>query len=729
MRGLARVLALVALMILPFTVSVKAEDFSFVENIFCPKLTKNLADGSCSPVCPEGYTLKGKPSAGIYACVPTTIKNPADVYSVCYYYDPDCVKNNAETVIKNTYAKDLSQFWNKKEPLINTLIRLASFDPQGIKELTGTDLNSVPSFELLVKIVQSLSDGMITAFTQILLLAVSGLAVIIGGHFLPTLNWSASVKTRLEAMAEYLEGRFPDLLRAPVVFFTRVAFAIVIVFIPVGSTNFGGQTHYVTLIQKVVEEAALKGSNIANEISHELSQYYIVFAGKELMRITGFSQSALVESLKQAEKNVKYDAKEVEKCIRAYGNVDLTQVPDDELYQVPVLDPEYAREHSLSRKDCKIIEQFYKRAIDTYASLYSAYKTNKDLEKWLKNSDVAVDVVKKVDELSKENAFTFGVIRNNKDVALISMAVTLKTVRDYGWFMLPVVMFPEVQMLSTGEEVIKEVSEAANAKDVGIVAKMIAYVSFPPGSWIFNTLNQLVVPAFKKTGEVVGSVAGLGKIGDLIGVKKIAENVAGLIGASIGIAIVLILTYLMSSVLLKTLPILFLGIVVTIRVFMWLVDISKYIIISPMAVILAMMNQPQRFWRFIWQIVILGAYPILILVSALLAYVVAGFLADVAFFIPLNTIMHYLANLGFFDVFQANVTSSYSISAGGWFFTQVIVGTVYYLSFILKVYLVWNIVISGPEKLLEKLGVNELIPSVSEVREIAEQLKRPASPV
>jgi len=689
------------------------------ENFFCPSVKTN--DGVCNPKCPEGYILKGNPQNGIYVCVPNSLNTPADIYHKCYYYDADCIKNPVEKVVSETFAKNLSQFWRQKEPLINTMIKVAAFDPEAINYFSKTELK--PKFEFIVDVIKVLSEGFLTAFWQIFEIVVGGVTAVILAWLIPQ---KLNVTNRyVDSFTSYIEQKYAD-LRAPLVLGFRVLFGFALILTPVGVGTIDGQRVYITAIQKVVEKAALTGSDLANSLSHEITGYFFDFAGKELAKIAEDDLSIIRFALSEKSVELEGAQKTVENCMKVYGKVDLTQIPPKDLYKVPILGNEkFAKEKGLTRYYCRDAERLYKKTYSEYVFLYQQYLSGSDFKKWLEDNDLLVNIAKEADKLSKEDAFHLKIIKDEKKVALISMAIVAKTVRDYGWFALPVVLFPQVEVITANSDALEEIAKVVSSEnpDPGLVAKMIATISFPPGSWIFNTLVDIGIPIAKAIGGIGGSLKGIPFLGGMLGgiLEKLGTSIAV---AGMATAIV-VFTYLTASVLLKVLPVLFLGIVVSLRVFFWLVDVSKMILISPLAIVTALASHhAHRFWGFMANILIIGLYPVLILASALLAYFAAGMLADMAFYLPLKVIFDYLGRVGFFDVLRLG-----PLSIGGSIFGAIATATVYYLSFILKIVIIWTLGMNGPEKFLQLLRLQEFTPSTGEIREVAEQMKRPASPI
>jgi len=695
-------------------------------SLFCPPV-ENLTDGLCTMKCPEGYHPTGQIAGGLYACVPDNINNPSEVWKTCYYYDPDCEKEtDVEKTVKETFAKGLEEFWDTKRPLVETLIGLASFDPEAVSSLEKTA--SAPKFRLVAQMVKDLSEAFLTAFFKLLVLVLSALAGLVSSYYiLSTFELPFLSREIRETMVSHIESRFPE-LRVPVVFVLRVLFAVLITFTPVGVSYVNGEKVYITAVQKIVEKVALEGSRAADVVSHNITGAFFIYTGEILKEIAEKNSVISEEAVKEAQKNLERALQKAKKCVEVYGNVDLTSIPDEELYKVPVLNSEKAR--FLTRKYCKNIEKEYKWVLNNYANLYMAYKRSDHFKKWIEKENLGVSIAKYADELSKEDAFTFKVIKDQKKAALIAMAVVAKSVRDYGWFALPVVLFPTAETLSSSSDSLGDISAllSSPSPDQGLLVKIIATISFPPGSWIFSTLTKIATPIAEAAGSAVGSpLKAIPFVGKFLGsLGEAAGKLVSVLGMYAG---VIILTYLVSTVLLKTAPVLFLAIVVSLRVFFWLLDISKTIMVSPLAVILAMSNQPQRFWGFVVNLLILGLYPLLIIASALLAYFASVILADTAFYIPLNAVLSYLSKIGFFDVLRLSVSPDTEISTGGAVFTPVVMATVYYLNFLLKVFVIWTIGMNGPEKFLQILRLNEWTMSTGEIREVAEQMKRPASPV
>ena len=708
---------LVALLLVLFSVSVRADDSQFLTNLFCPSVG-NLSDGTCNPVCPKGYVLSGSVSAGVYACIPKEVQNPGQSYQKCFYYDPDCVSESVKKVVDQTFGRTLSDFWNKKEPLINILIRISSFDPSASVYFKET--KEFPEFNLITGIVSDLSGAFVTAFWKLLEVIIWGIVAVISAWYLPKALPLFSTKYT-DSLSSYIESKYAD-LRAPLVGVVRVLFAFALVFTPIPT----GNGEFVSAIQKVVEKSALVGSDIANDLSHKITKRFFVFAAENFRSLAKSDDEILKTSLDYQLQSLRLDTEKVKECIRAYGKVDLTLIPDRQLWQVPAQDQLFAAANGLTRRKCKEIETTYKKDLEDYAVLYRRYNGNRDFLKWLESENLAVDIAQKADELSKEDAFTLKVFKDKKKAALISMAIVAKMTRDYGWFMVPVAVFPAVSVVSAVSDANKSIAEAFTKEDMspGLFAKMMAVVSFPPGSWIFTTLTRISLPIAEAAGKTVAAVFDIpliGKITKLALVGKAAE-LGAVTTAVLGI---LIFTYLVTGILFKVLPILFLGIVVTMRVFFWLIDISKMIIVSPLIILTAFASHhAHRFWGFVTNILIISLYPLTILASALLAYFASMILADLSFYLPLKIIFDYLGNVGFFDVLQVK-----NVSAGGSIFGTVATATVYYLSFILKIVVIWTVGMNGPDKIFQLLRLNEYVPSSGEVRELAEQLKKPASPV
>ena len=708
---------LVVLLLLLLSVPVRAEDSQFLTNLFCPPVG-NLSDGTCNPVCPKGYVLSGDVSAGVYVCIPKEVQNPGQSYQKCFYYDPDCVNESVKKVVDQTFGRTLSDFWNKKEPLINILIRISSFDPSASVYFKET--KEFPEFNLITGIVSDLSGAFVTAFWKLLEVIIWGIVAVISAWYLPKALPLFSTKYT-DSLSSYIESKYAD-LRAPLVGVVRVLFAFALVFTPIPT----GNGEFVSAIQKVVEKSALVGSDIANDLSHKITKRFFIFAAENFRSLAKSDDAILKTSLDYQLRSLRLDTEKVKDCIRAYGKVDLTLIPDRQLWQVPAQDQLFAAANGLTRRKCKEIEINYKKDLEDYAVLYRRYNGNRDFLKWLESENLAVDIAQKADELSKEDAFTLKVFKDKKKAALISMAIVAKMTRDYGWFMVPVAVFPAVSVVSAVSDANKSIAEAFTKEDMspGLFAKMMAVVSFPPGSWIFTTLTRISLPIAEAAGKTVAAVFDIpliGKITKLALVGKAAE-LGAVTTAVLGI---LIFTYLVTGILFKVLPILFLGIVITIRVFFWLIDISKMIIISPLIILTAFASHhAHRFWGFVTNILILSLYPLAILASALLAYFASMILADLSFYFPLKIIFDYLGNVGFFDVLQVG-----DVSAGGSIFGTVATATVYYLSFILKIVVIWTVGMNGPDKIFQLLRLNEYVPSSGEVRELAEQLKKPASPV
>jgi len=701
----------------------EGENSPLPQSLFCPPV-KNLADGVCSQTCPEGYHPTGQTAGGVYACVPDNINNPSEIWKTCYYYDPDCEKETGvEKTVKETFAKGLEEFWNAKRPLIETLIGLASFDPKAVNYLEKTA--SAPKFRLVVQMVKDLSDAFLTLFFKVLALVLTGLLGFVSFYY--TLSSFEFPFLSRESTIAHIESRFPE-LRAPFVFFLRVLFAGTVILTPVGVAYLDGERTYITAVQKIVEKIALEGSRAADQVSHGITGAFFAYTGEVLKSIAEKNAFISEEAVAEGQKNLQRAFEKAKKCVEVYGSVDLTSVPDEELYKVPSLNPE--KEKYLTRRYCKNVEKEYKWVLSNYVSLYQAYKRADYFKNWIGRENLKVSIAEYADKLAKEDAFTLKVIKDQKKAALISMAIVAKSVRDYGWFALPVVLFPAVETLSSSSDSLGDISAllSSPSPDEGLVVKIIATISFPPGSWIFSTLTKIATPVAEAAGSVAGAPPKLLPfVGEFL--SSLGESAGKLVSVLGMYAGVVLFTYLVSTVLLKTAPILFLAIVVSLRVFFWLLEISKTIMVAPLAVILAMSNQPQRFWGFAVNLLILGLYPLLILASALLAYFASVILADTAFYVPLNAVLSYLSKIGFFDVFKFSITDTKEFSAGGSVFMPVVMATVYYLNFLLKVFVIWTIGMNGPEKFLQILRLNEWTVSTGEIREVAEQMKRPASPV
>ena len=704
---------------------LRAEEPPLLGSLFCPP-APSLKDGVCAPKCPEGYKPFSDVENGIFACIPSEINNPGDTDKKCYYYDPDCDVYSVNQVVEKTFAKGLSQFWNQKEPFINLLVKVASFDLEGLKNF-GT-LSDNPKFKFITQVVRELSDSMITLFFKALFISLTGITAIVGAYLIPKHLSFLSVDAK-DRIARHLESRFPE-LQVPVVLFTRGLFAFALVFTPVGVVDHNGQREYITAVQKVVEEVSLLGSKVANETSRVISKDFLVYSAQILKSMAQDEFSINKKMVEEAQKNLQNAYERAKKCVEIYGKVDLTQIPDDELYKIPVYDPEGAK--VFSRRYCKHLEAEYKWTLERYALLYKAYRKSDDFKKWLEENDLSTSAVSLAEKLDKEDAyvsFTAKTVRDKRKVATLSMAIVVKTVRDYGWFSLPIVLFPAMDTLSVSDDFVKQISAyiSSPSPDNGIVVKAIAFLSFPPGVWIFQNLMKLGMGVVNVLGSSTAVFSKVPIVGSFLG--SLSAGVIEALGSMAVFVSTILASALMASVILKVLPTLFLGVIVALRTFFWLLDVSKSIIISPLSVLLALSHHASRFWGFIASLLILGLYPLLILSSALLAYFGASILADTAFYIPLNAIFSYLGKVGYFDVLQFGVSKYKEVSVGGTPFYYLVVAVLYYVNVILKVFIIWSIGMNGPEKFLQMLRIQEIAPQHPEIREIAESAKRPVSPI
>jgi len=693
---------------LAFPLSLFAED-SPLNDITCPP---SPSFSSCEAVCPEGYHPVSNPlnKGGFFTCVKDSknAKTVSDLYDSCVYYNPKCEKEELNKVVSEYSTQKtgeaLKQLLNRDGDLtfMEKLILLATFNFDVLKSKGIKD----PRMAFFGNFFDFLNDKLywllLYYFVPVFIYAVSLFGLFKFSHF-------SEVSRDL---ASYFSGRLPEVSH-PKIWALKLAFGAFLFLVPEGAPKVGGYSPPVNsapLAVQVVRLSAFLGDALAQEVANGAIKAFTAFeiesAKKEMDEVNFYAHA----SLSYYKDLATFYENHLKECYSVYGKVNFL-APDSALSSLTPKSFEESKKYPWATPaKCREFQTKYKEAVIHYNTQLGALENDKEIAKELNLGEA----VRKASEFAKQDLYTLGIFisKDPKDFYPLALALVVKANKDLGWPAFPMIGFPIMGLIQERLDLNKEFAKSLGVEQLSpsLISKIIAMVSFPPGNQIFSVLM--------KVGDKASEV-----LGNLLGFAGIAGKIKAV--ASLGIVgVVLFFTYVISSAILKFIPLLFLGIVFAVRILTWVVDLAKLTLASPFVFLnYVIFNRSQRGGEFLLKSFSVGAYPLALLVSAVLAFF-ASSVVDFVFYYPLSYALEALGKLGGLDVVKIG-----SISAGGSFVHVFIIAVLIYAQLLLKVYLIYKIVIDAPERFLEIAGFREGVSVSQSIKEIAEVAKRGTTPI
>jgi hypothetical protein len=708
------------------TVTSGTTGYSYMQDITCPPQPA-IREGVCAPVCPEGYYPSPTSFAtdiqktGVYYCYPDLESASADdarIYKRCVYFNPNCgsgktQREAVEKLVKSQYAKYL-QLGSDTETLVDKITNLITFDPDYINKIENENTNSIYLFfaDTFKEIEKKIREESIF---YLLFGSLWILAIVLGSKV-------------VDDMRDYSQ------LRSLKLWGTRIAAGMILLFFPIphytetdGTVKVERQPLSFDLVRLVVSLGNKAGNALAEVGTEVFIKHMLNYASSNYA-----DQNELLKSnIEKAKKDVAFLEQELKTCWKIYGEGTEFLVPADELHKITMvisedelaLIPNYRQ---YSQAYCQKREMDYKTTVSQYNILVAQLYSSEEVADALKNLDITTDLVTLADAYSEEDV---GLLTDPLERLKLSIAFVAKAQKELGWISYPTVTFTVYQASNSIFEGERDLVAGLGIEEPGFISRMIAYLSMPPGSLILSFLSELNKNAAGVFTELVTSF-GPGKLLSLV--EKIAGGKIAKAIEAAGYGIVLVVSYIATKAFLDVFPILLLVGAVIARFILWLVDILKTMIVSPFVALHAFsLRRHEAMWSFFIKVLSLGMFPAILIISSFIAFALINLVKLLFYHLTMYSLTT-LAKLGYLDIIQFGIPfTDKQISMGGSFILWILGGMVYLFSLLIQAYLLYKIVLTGPEWFMEKAGYRDLSTghSASLSREIVEITKKGGSPI
>jgi len=722
----------------------------FLQDITCPPQPHISESEGCVAKCPAGYHVSTtgrffdpKNSGGYYACMPDNPEKVADIYQSCVYYNPNCpessVSASIDKIVTEKYGDELHKIFSSGDTFIDRIVRIATLDfsifDTGTGSLTPKTGKTIPAIFVFFKdLVDALGEQSWGMFAHYLFPSVFWLFTLWGtAHLFEAGKINFSTKLQ-EDFLGYIKSRFQDVFHSYVLFF-RIGAGLVLFFFPtptsVTSTTPTPHIDYTPTIAAIVRYYVLLGNELADGFAEAATKAYLKFALNRALEMYNYNSKVNYTAAYNSYMKALAYEKELKTCWKIYGKVNFI-VPDDELKNIEIKDYDLYYKTRNTRRFCRKAQSIYKKAINSYNLAVASYYSSQEIKKFLEEHDVLADVVKQADSLSNEDIYyplKIFTSTNPYKLIVLSNAMVVKSVKEFGWFTYPIVAIPLASLLESQDEITKDLAEITGVGDINsnVLARAIALLSFPPGSWIFSTVGDLSKKLYEVISGMSAPLTGIVSLIPFVGER--AVKVAQTSGAGIVAFGVIVISYALAKTVMAILPSLMIAIVFVVRVLFWVAEIVKTIIVAPFVFLHFFFPQrASKPWNFLAKAMALGVFPLLLLAGSVLAFLLIH-LVDLIFYIPVSQVFEMLGRVGVFDVLKFNLFFG-KISSFGWFTKTFAIAVVYYLSQLLKVYLIFKMILVMPEKVMQLTGFEDKGQVFNNVSvEIGEIVKKAGSPV
>lgn len=660
----------------------------------CPRVEFKDCDKDLS--CPPGWEVDENASfweeAKIVACKP---KADTTAYPIkCYYYNTACIGAEEKTVFSPDSEPYLSESVIKGDAglpkvaegrtrLPELLVSVMTADPEAYNMLSNARVS-----EKKRQNNRAFWNFVYTSFVSLL----NSVRVLSYLFTLFILTWfMGSYTFNLWLFQKFeREGAFP--YYSMPTYLLRAAIAAVVFFFPLPDAKVNDQYTMQPLFVKVVRGAAQMGNLFADSVSKHLSGAFIDLV------VTGYQKSGIegeyvqqVRSLQDEYNRILQLEKQiVDNCYLVYDTYTF-QLPDDVLQQVHYAPRGNIEGTAWSPERCRQEEAAYLAMVANYD------KNVESLRQWY-SSSAAEALFSRGRKLETLKYFVgggiLGLTRSPSERWAEGYREFWGIVDSLGWLSFPTVVVPASRLMTVMtdfavESVTTSVgSERSTLADYAPmpgklrskIARWLVMVALPPGSFIYHGVMSLQ----KKIMSKIGGVLKLSNIAAAMGVEA-ATTAAGFA-----------LSIMLAHLVLKMLPVFAILLAFVFRYIAYLIEVIKITFVSPFVFAWSLsFRRHVNAVNFAGKCLHILAYPLMMVISAFVALVVAIIIDMVAYTVPAAAISWLQST---------NLAVGTHLLAVTSFVKYIACALLWYLSIIASTLACFIVTFQGPEWLLEAFG-------------------------
>ncbi len=611
-------------------------------DITCPP-PPNTNDGVCSPKCPAGWGLAPLDinyETGAYVCQPSSSEEITEIFASCIYYDYDCIdpSKNLEK-LSNEIEKATKELTDTSSSITfsKAIVGYATLDPEVVYSASSSKKGELPFFEFFSEILQTALEYFREIGTLYGLFGFGWLGLLYAGeHF-------------------FRDARLGNPART----FGRVLLFLSIFFAPLPAKTPDGTIKSVDpFFFRVFREVMYQGTELADSLALKfnlIAVSKIIDTAQKTITDDADIERAL-EFKKRAVQNLEQDLRN---CWHYYGACRNFIVPDEFLSDItPVAEPPAGvgakKGWYYSVASCREIEKKYKQAVVNYNLLLAVKRQNDKVKGLINLSSYDIKGIFENPEKAVINPMAFvsvGVgtgVEPEKASTVKVFGEIAKAQKRLGWVGYAAITLPTLFFYVSIQDDLSKLS--IEPTEPNFLLKAMAYATVPPGKDIFIVSNDLM----RGIGDFIVSLLPIDVlkkipfVGEAVE-KKVKTLAKGAVAG--GSAVVsLVLTYILVSFIFAVLPTVAITVAFVIKLLSWLVDVVKYLAVSPFVALHAFSTSEYRnAYAYVIEGMALAVFPLAMLLVASFTYF-AMFLFKGIFYFVMAKAITTLANLGLIKV-------------------------------------------------------------------------------